>query len=198
MIKPLIILLLFFFSVSGHESSLLDEVRSTLNNIKPFKVSFVQQVYIDEELEIEESGTILVKDISHLKWIYLNPDLKIFLMQGNTYQFFDKENNQLIIGKIVEEKQRWIWQLLFSEKITDGVKCDRLSKRIIIKKEDEELDFEVFIGNQMLPEKVVQYDTSGAKYIYYFNNYKKRVKIAQKDFQLELPEDVEIIDGNLD
>ena len=119
-------------------------------------------------------------------------------MQGNTYQFFDKENNQLIIGKIVEEKQRWIWQLLFSEKITDGVKCDRLSKRIIIKKEDEELDFEVFIGNQMLPEKVVQYDTSGAKYIYYFNNYKKRVKIAQKDFQLELPEDVEIIDGNLD
>ena len=196
--KPILMLLVFFLNISGQSTSLLDEVRSALNTIIPFRVDFIQQVYIDDELEIEESGYILVRDLSHLKWVYMKPDDKIFLIEENNYRFYDRENNQLLKGKIEEKRQKWIWQLLFSDTIADSIKCDRFNKRILIEKEDEELDFEVFIGSRMLPGRVIQKDPSGARYIYLFENYQGKTAISKSDFQLDLPDDVEIIDGNFD
>lgn len=196
-LKTLLFLSFLFLNFSAFGTSLLEDVRYALQSIQPFRVQFVQQVFIDDQLEIEESGYILIKDISHLKWVYVKPDVKIFLMMEDSYRFYDQENNQLLIGEIGEKKQKWIWQLLFSEKIVDSITGDRQNNRILIKKEEEELDFEVFIGPTMLPMRVIQNDISGARYIYLFDNYQRNITVSPSDFQLDLPEGVEIIDGTL-
>jgi outer membrane lipoprotein-sorting protein len=173
-------------------------VRSALNAIKPFKVDFTQQVFIDEELEIEESGSILFKNSKVLKWTYKDPDFKIFLLTKDEFQFYDKENNQLTRGKISEKNQQWIWQLLFSDEISPYIRCDEKQRRIYVKHKAEDMDFEIQVDENSFLKKVIQYDSAGAKYIYYFKTYKKKVKVSKKDFELELPSDVDIIDEYLD
>jgi len=88
-------------STSAKET--IKTVRDSLNEIKPFKVNFTQQVYTDEELDIEESGEIIFKNDQLLKWTYLDPDYKVFLLEEDNYQFYDEDNQQLMIGKIKEK-----------------------------------------------------------------------------------------------
>jgi len=196
--KISVIWIFFCCLIFGQNQSLLVRVRSAVYAIKPFKVKFVQQVFIDDELEIEESGEILFKNSKVLKWTYTNPEYKIFLLQENEFRFYDKENNQLTIGKISENNQQWIWQLLFSDKISPFIKCDKIQRKIFIKNKEEDMNFEILVDKNLLLKQVIQYDSSGAKYIYFFKEYKKKVKIGKKDFELELPIDVDIIDELLD
>lgn len=193
-----VIWLFFFCLIFAQEQSLLYRVRDSINSIKPFKVEFIQQVFVDDELEIEESGEILFKNSKILKWTYTNPEYKVFLLLDNEYRFYDKENNQLTKGKISEKNQQWIWQLLFSDEISPFIKCDESQRKIFIRNKEEDMDFVIQINKDSLMERVIQHDSSGAKYIYFFKKYKKKVKISQKDFELELPSDVDIIDEHLD
>jgi len=82
---------------------------------------------------------------------------------------------------------------LFSDEVSGFVKCDEKKKKIYIKKSSEDLDFEISIGKNWLPVKVIQKDQTGAKYIYIFKKYRNRTKVNKKDFLLKLPEDVDII-----
>jgi outer membrane lipoprotein-sorting protein len=183
---------------AASDHSLLEKVRANLNRIKPFKVLFVQQVFLEGELEIEESGEILFKDSSELKWTYLDPDYKVFILKDDHYRFYDRENNQLMKGKITEKKQRWVWQLLFADEISEHITCNEPERMISINWEGEDLKFRIFIGPDGLPVNVVQHDISGARYEYRFERYQPRIKIKTTDFEMDLPEDVDIIDGNME
>ena len=193
--KLSLLLLLFFFPLLPSDLTLLKTVRSTLRDIQPFRVNFVQQVFLEGELEIEESGHILYHDETLLKWTYTHPDYKVFLLKGTTYSFYERESNQLIVGQVKEKNQQWIWQLLFSEKVLDDVRCDAGGKTIFIRNENDDLDFEVSVGAGGLPLRVKQRDASGATHIYEFQNYIRKVKADARAFELDLPDDVEVLDG---
>ncbi|MCP5104568.1 MAG: hypothetical protein GY950_14375 [bacterium] len=175
----------------------IKKVRRELNRIKPFNVGFVQQVYSDEQLDIEESGEILFKDDRHLKWTYLDPDYKVFLLQEDQYKFYDRENEQLTVGKIGERSRQWLWQLFFSDDILQYTREDKTRQKIHIKKEDPEepLDIEIRLNDHFLPMQVIREDAAtGARMIFYFKDYKEKVKIPGNAFELKVPEDVEVID----
>jgi outer membrane lipoprotein-sorting protein len=179
-------------------------VRDSLNQIKPFKVNFAQQVYTDEQLDIEESGEIIFKNDQLLKWTYLNPDYKVFLLEGDNYQFYDEDNEQLIIGKIKDRSHQWVWQMLFSADIFRDylVTWDQASKKIHIKNNpdshtgdtmDITIDLEIIINNDSLPITLIQEDPSGARIVYHFKEYQSKIKIPDDTFRLSVPDDVEII-----
>ena len=201
-----LILLLSIGTASGVEwngsQSLVKKVRLALNRIKPFQTRFVQQVYIDEQLDIEESGEILFKDDQHLKWTYLKPDFKIFLLQKENYKFYDEENEQLTIGKIKKRSQQWIWQLFFSDEILQYTyeRVNGVDKKIFIKREDAEqpLNIEIRLNKDFLPVQVIQEDrNTGVRMIFYFKDYKEKIKMPKDAFELKVPGDVEIIDGEI-
>ena len=98
-------------------------------------------------------------------------------------------------NKSEENNQKWIWQLLFSKEVSDYVKCDEKGKKIFIKNESESIDLEISVNRDFLPQKVIQNDPSGVKLVYYFKGYKKKIKIEKKDFELKIPENVDIIDN---
>jgi outer membrane lipoprotein-sorting protein len=179
-------------------------IRDSLNRIKPFKVNFAQQVYTDEQLDIEESGEIIFKNDRLLKWTYLDPDYKVFLLEGNNYQFYDEDNEQLIIGKIKDKSHQWVWQMLFSDEIFRDylVAWDKARKKIHIKNNpnsrtgdtvDITIDIEIIINDDYLPISLIQDDPSGARIVYHFKEYKPKIKIPADAFRLSVPDDVEII-----
>lgn len=179
-------------------------VRDSLNQIKPFKVNFSQQVYTDEQLDIEESGEIIFKNHRLLKWTYLDPDYKVFLLEGDNYQFYDQDNEQLIIGKIKDRSHRWVWQMLFSDDIFRDylVTRDQAGKKIYIKNNpdsrtedtgDITIDIEITIDDDSLPITLIQDDPSGARIVYHFKEYQSKIKIPDDTFRLSIPDDVEII-----
>lgn len=185
-------------------SKTIELVRDSLNRIKPFRVNFIQQVYTDEQLDIEESGEIIFKNDRLLKWMYLEPDYKVFILEENNYQFYDEDNEQLIIGKIKDRSQLWIWQLVFSNDTSRyyHVTRDKNHKKIRIRHNpdtnsgdapDINNDIEIIINDGYLPIQVIQKDPSGARIVYMFEEYKSKIKIPGDAFRLNVPENVEII-----
>jgi len=197
-------LLLFTVTPETGPSQLLKKVRNALNRIRPFQVRFVQQVYGDEQPDaktlpdIEESGEILFKDDRCLKWTYLKPDLKIFILENDNYKFYDEDNEQLTVGKIKDRGGQWIWQLFFSDDILPYTRIGDTGETIFIKKEDaqEPLNVEIQLNSRYLPVRVIQQDRgTGARMVYTFSDYKENVEIPAGAFELNVPDDVEIIDG---
>ena len=122
-------------------------------------------------------------------------------MEEDNYQFYDEDNEQLIIGKIKDKSQQWIWQLLFSDDLTRSshLSWDEIHRRIHIKynpsahSTDMNIDIELTLNVDFLPVKVLQKDSSGARIVYYFLEYTPHINIPADAFQLKVPEDIEII-----
>ena len=183
---------------------IIKTVRDSLNRIKPFKVNFTQQVYTDEQLDIEESGEIIFKNDQLLKWTYQDPDYKVFLLEGDNYRFYDEDNEQLIFGKIKDRSHQWVWQLLFSDDIFRDylLNWDKTHKKIHIENNphprtgdtgDIAIDIEIIIDDDFLPITFIQDDPSGARIVYHFKEYKPMINIPGDTFRLSVPDNVEII-----
>jgi outer membrane lipoprotein-sorting protein len=179
--------------------SAIKKVRGSLNSIKPFSVEFVQQVSTesdnDSQVDVEESGAILFKNDSEVKWTYRKPDYKVFLLEGSDYRFYDRDNEQLTIGKIKDRNRQWIWQLLFSDDIFRYASDRKQGNQNIIriKNDRESLDVEITVDSNFLPVKMIQVDSSGARMIYHFKNYKVNITIPGDAFKLDIPKDTEVV-----
>jgi outer membrane lipoprotein-sorting protein len=185
--------------------AVVNKLRQALNRIKPFQVRFTQQVFGDEqeisgeesvEPDIEESGEILFSDDSHLKWTYLVPDFKVFLLRGENYRFYDRENEQVTVGKIRDRGRQWIWQLFFSDDILRYTRIEPPGNTIHIRKEDpqEPMNIVIHLNDDYLPVRVIQLDPgTRARMVFYFADYKAKIEIPKDAFDLKVPDDVEII-----
>jgi outer membrane lipoprotein-sorting protein len=200
--KNIKLILIFFFCsivLPGYpealetDSYLIDKVRDSIDRIKPFKVAFTQQVFDEDQLEIEESGEIVFKDQKTLKWTYLDPDYKVFILMGDDYKFYDRDNEQLTIGKIKDKNRQWLWQLLFSKEMAGYIKPDNKNMKVYLKNEPDKLDIEIEIDNEFLPVKAIQKDPSGVIMVYHFKDYMKKIKITDQIFKLEVPEDTDVV-----
>jgi outer membrane lipoprotein-sorting protein len=177
----------------GQASRVFKQVRSALNRIKPFKVLFVQQLYSDDQMDLQESGEIIFRDSQQLKWTYLEPDYKVFLLEGDNYKFYDEDNEQLIIGKVKEKDKQWIWQLLFADDILPYARWNKASRTLQVKDDARSLNIEIRISEAHLPVYVSQEDPSGVRMVYRFKEYRPGINVSDDMFQIKVPTDVEIL-----
>ena len=189
--RKLLIILLFILGSYLYSNNVVKNIKKSIINFSPFKVKFTQQVFIDNEKEVEEGGFIVFKNIKKLKWVYNNPELKVFLLKGNKYYYYNKEENQLKKGKIGEYDNTSIWRIFFSEKGFKYVSNKKGRIKIIDTKEN--IEFKVKYDDSFLPVEVTQDDGSGIIYKYFFYDFKKKIQIKDSEFELELPKGVEII-----
>lgn len=171
----------------------IDQIRSALNRIKPFKVNFVQQVFTDEDMDIQESGEIIFNHDRQLKWTYLDPDYKVFLLEGDEYRFYDEDNEQLTIGRVKEKNSQWIWRLLFSDDVLPHTRWNSQESVLYFKNSKESLDVQIQVDAAWLPAKVTQRDPSGAKMVFLFQKYREKIPVDKETFVLKVPQNVEII-----
>jgi outer membrane lipoprotein-sorting protein len=190
------VFLTFFFSAMLPAETFLEQVRAKIISSQPFKTDFVQQVFIDDEMSLEESGFIVFADRAHVKWQYLHPDFKTFILENGRYQFYDKENNQLINGRIDPRNEQLIWDLLCSEKPGQVSRWEERTRTILLSVDEGSgpQELKIKVGNDFLPERVEQISADEVTTIYIFKNYLTSITIGSKDFELNLPPTVEIIE----
>lgn len=174
----------------------LEQVRAKIISSQPFKTDFVQQVFIDDEMSLEESGFIVFADRAHVKWQYLHPDFKTFILENGHYRFYDKENNQLLKGRINPKNEQLIWDLLFSQKPGQVSRWEERTRTILLNVNDGSglQELKIKIGNDFLPERVEQTSADEVTTIYIFKNYLTGITLEASEFALNLPAAVEIIE----
>ena len=182
--------------VRGNDDSFLKQVRARILSCQPFRVDFVQQVYIDEEMTIQESGVIVFADRNRVKWQYLDPTPKTFILENGGYRFYDPENKQLLRGRVGARGEQLIWELLFSDRPGNASRWDSRARtiRLALAGENGVQELEVTVGADLLPARVRQTAVNEVTTVYVFKNYRRRVALGAREFSLDLPADVEIID----
>lgn len=182
--------------VRGNDDLFLRQVRASILRSQPFRVDFVQQVYVDEEMTIQESGVIVFADRDRVKWQYLDPTPKTFILENGGYRFYDPENKQLLRGRVGARGEQLIWELLFSDRPGNASRWDARSRtiRLSLAGENGVQELEITVGADLLPARVRQTAVNEVTTVYVFKNYRSRVRLAAGEFNLDLPADVEIID----
>jgi len=182
-------------SRAGSDDFLM-QVRARILLSQPFRVDFVQQVYVDEEMVVQESGVIVFADRNRVKWQYLDPTPKTFILDKGGYRFHDPENNQLLRGRVGERGEQLIWELLFSDRPGNASSWDAGRRTIRLRLDGEKgvQELEITVGADLLPARVRQTAAGEVTTVYIFKNYRSRVALGAGEFDLDLPADVEIID----
>jgi outer membrane lipoprotein-sorting protein len=190
------VLLTFTFSSLLPAMTFLEQVRAKILSSQPFKTDFVQQVFIDGEMSLEESGFIVFANRAQVKWQYLHPDFKTFILENGHYKFYDRENNQLFNGRIDPKNEQLIWDLLFSEKPGQISRWDERTRTILLSVNEGSgpQELKIKVGNDFLPERVEQNSADEVTTIYIFKRYLIRISLEAEDFKLDLPANVEIIE----
>lgn len=173
-------------------------VRAAILDSQPFRVDFVQQVYLDADLEMQESGEIVFADRGRVKWQYRDPEVKVFILQKDRYLFYDRENNQLTRGKLGAGNEQLIWELLLAERPGAAVAWDPGQRLVRLRLAGEEgRELKVFVGADLLPRRVEQAAANEVTTVYLLGNYRRRVALAANEFELNVPADAEIIEEQL-
>jgi hypothetical protein len=174
----------------------LEQVRAKIIGSQPFKTDFVQQVIIDGEMTLEESGFIVFADRNHVKWQYLRPDFKTFVLENGRYQFYDRENNQLVKGRIDPGNERLIWDLLCSEKPGQVGRWEERTRTILLTVNEGAFaqELKIKVGADFLPERVEQSSADEVTTVYLFTNYRTGIIPGAGEFALDLPASVEIVE----
>jgi outer membrane lipoprotein-sorting protein len=190
------VFLMLFFSSMLPAKTFLEQVRAKIISSQPFKTDFVQQVFIDGEMNLEESGFIVFANRTQVKWQYLRPDFKTFILENGRYRFYDKENNQLFNGPIDPKNEQIIWDLLFSEKPGQVSRWDERTRTILLRVNEGSVlqELKIKVGNDFLPERVEQTSANEVTTIYIFKKYLTNITLDAKEFVLNLPATVEIIE----
>jgi outer membrane lipoprotein-sorting protein len=174
----------------------LQRLRAKIVQSQPFKADFIQQVFVDEEKSLEESGIIVFADRGRVKWQYLDPTVKTFILENGRYRFYDQELNQLMRGRIGARSEQLIWDLLFSEKPGNASSWDPRSRTIRLRLDGENgvQELKITLGADSLPERVEQTAVNDVTTVYLFRNYQSHISLKSGEFELDLPANVEIIE----
>jgi outer membrane lipoprotein-sorting protein len=193
---PLVLLLLLAHRPVAAGATLLQEVRERMRAVQPFRVDFVQQVFIDGVKEAEEKGQVLFRDANALKWEYTSPERKIFLLLDDRYQFYQPENQQVLRGRLDKQREKLLWQLLATEAPSTGYSCDEKRRSISIRSQSDDgpIDLVVFLGADGLPVRAEQTDPSGVQQVLQFFRYRIHLRTTPAYFILAVPRGTEIID----
>ncbi len=175
---------------------LMRPLRAAILASQPFRVDFTQQVYVDGELEMEESGVIVFAHRELIKWEYLDPESKIFILEGDRYRFYDRENNQLLLGRVDANGEQLIWELLLAEQPGGAVRWDAASRTVFLSVpgQEEAQQLQVLVGADFLPQRVEQASGNGLTTVYRFRDYRRRVALAADEFDLHLPAGVDTVE----
>lgn len=185
----------------------LPRVRAAILQSQPFRVDFVQQVFVDEEMTLQESGVIVFADRERVKWQYLDPEFKVFILEKDRYRFYDRENNQMLRGRLGERDRQLVWDLLLADRPGGSASWDAARRTIRLRLDDGSgaggpvgagrygpRELKIIVGADLLPQRVEQAEENGVTTVYGFRNYRRRVALAAGEFDLDLPADVEVIE----
>ena len=174
------------------------------NKVDTLSTDF-QQVQRDDSGNIvqQASGTFQLSRPDRFRWEYTQPFEQIIVSDGQTFKFYDVDLSQVTIRDVSATLNATPALLLtggeaLSEafKITDGGQHDGLDWVHLTPNADD-TDFKaVDLGlKNNVPHLMKLHDNLGQTTSISFGNIKVNPQIDAKRFKLDIPDDVEVVDG---
>jgi len=192
--KLIVFLLLFNLSFLFYtKDDLTKKVKVKISSIKPFKVFFNLKVIDEGDIVSEENGYIIYSDEEHLKWVYLKPSLKIWVLKNNRYEFYEKDEAQLTRGFLKDKKRIWLWRI-FHTNYDNSVKSDKKKRIIFFNESESGINFKIELKKNFLPNKVIQTDPTGVLIEYKFGKYLFKIDLKKDEFEIKYEKGTDIVE----
>jgi len=186
-------------------------VESKLRSFETFQAEFEQFYYSSTvSVPLHEKGKLFFKKPGLMKWVYLDPEEKVFLIKDDVFWDYNKEEEQLIKYDITGEGQDTeviallsgrmnlleTYEISYSPFPTEN----EHSKQIRLTPKDEE-----YAGSFLLLEidektrlilKIISFDWSGNKTEFHFKKIKTNISLPAGTFDLKVPPGTDIIENS--
>jgi outer membrane lipoprotein-sorting protein len=204
------VILLFFpylcFTQTAEEVAKKTETK--LRSFNSLQADFEHRYYSSTvSTPLEEKGKLYLKKPGLMKWVYEDPEKKIFILKEGVFWDYNIEEKSVIEYNLSDaEEESVIVTLLTGEKdLLDNYSVEfnpfptKNSKvhqiKLTPKKEEEEDSFillEIDEKNYLI-KKVILLDWAGNKSEFHFSRMKTNISLPKNTFELKAPPDVEII-----
>ncbi|MFB0565523.1 MAG: outer membrane lipoprotein carrier protein LolA [Candidatus Aminicenantaceae bacterium] len=194
------------FSLTPEDVALRTE--KMLHSLKSIQADFEHILYsMSITTPLKEKGKFYFRKPDTMKWVYQDPEEKIFLYEEGKFNFYIPEDNQLMRGFLSEEnheseildilsgktKLQDSYHIEFSTFPTENTSIYQL--KLTPAEEDEFSHILVEIDEETwLIQKIIFFDWGGNKQEFIFRHIKINVRFPLDLFELKIPPDVEIIE----
>ena len=204
----LFLVLSFFFSFAQTAEDFVSRLENTLYSTQTLQANFEHHFYSAVvSTPLEEKGKLYFQKPDRMRWEYKDPEHNIYLFEGDKYQYYFAEDNQLMRGSISEEghESEILYLLTGQKKISDFYSMELSSfptdnpenaqiKLIPKEEEDENYLLLELDKKEWLIRKIIFMDWEGNKTEFQFHNIEVNASLPKNIFELKLPSDVEIIE----
>lgn len=186
----------------------LSKIQSTYAALNKFKVKFNQNSFL-AALDFSEasSGDIYFKQEANMRWIYKTPEEQEFLIKDNKFYFYQKQDEQVLVQDLddVLSSDAPIAFLFGIGNLTSDFNFERACKSsdgqfifVLTPKVKAEVASyrELIIKNSKsyYPEIIQVHHIGGNITAVKLVGYKENVELSDRDFVLDVPKGVDIID----
>lgn len=187
---------------TGEAESVLGRVEAEYADISSFSADFVQ-AFSSRGISSTETGLVMMKRPGYMRWEYQSPERKVFIADGDKAYFYLEEEKQLLVSSFnIEESSSPLLFFLGRGDIVSRFHTSLINgeEGIFVKlvprnpdPEIEELIMEIDESDYMI-RRIVLRDPVGQQNEYILTNMHKNVHISDKQFEITVPGDVEIIE----
>ncbi len=194
-----IVLAIFVFSISLFANEKLEEIYENIlikySSIKTYEANFLQENYWKELDTFKQSFGKIYYDSSHLLLDYEEPQGQKLLIANSDITIYEPSSNQALISNEIDMELRPVkfisqyWDISRKELIEENEKSFKIK---FITPEKEQIFIHV---NDCLITEFMILDEQENSVIYKFSSEKFNTQLPESIFELNLPEDVNIIDN---
>ncbi len=183
-------------------------LEKNLRSLQSLEAKFVHIYYSAMvSTPLNEKGKLYFQKPDLMRWEYKDPENNIYLYEGDRYQAYFSEDNQLVRGSLVEESHETeildiltgqktlleFYSVEFSPFPTD--EPQNLQIKLIPKQQEDDSFMLLEIDEKRwLIRKAVFIDWEGNKTEFQFSQIQINTDLPKNIFELKLPPDVEIIE----
>lgn len=202
----LLLPLLLLPSVPENPAQVAEKLQKKYESLRSFIAEF-EQIFHSRSVELRESGVVMMEKPGRMYWEYRNPTRKFFVADGNRTYFYVPRDNQLVVSKLTPSASgsplmfllgsgdlRRDFTVEYAEEREEDPRAIRLKLTPRIPQaEFSYLILEVDTGSYLIRRlRIVEPIGNQNEYILY--NLKENVRIPDRQFKLDVPSGVEVIE----
>jgi outer membrane lipoprotein carrier protein len=173
--------------------------------VRDFSADFVQEAESGVlRRKLVEQGTVLVKKPGRMRWIYKQPEEKVFVSDGRNMYMHIPADKQVIVSPVPAEDEATTAVLFLTGKgnlprdftvtYTDGGTPDTYSLKLQPKLSQRDYDWlQLVVDRTTLQIRVLTAaDKQGTRSTFRFSNFKENVGLADKIFAFSIPRGADV------
>lgn len=182
-------------------------VQQRYDTIKDFEADFVQ-AYEGGVLRTKttERGTVAIKRPGRMRWVYLKPEKKEFVSDGNRIYSYLPADKQVIVGPIPSDQTTTPALFLtgrghlvrdFTASFTQlpVAQPGNTALRLVPKRSDPDVESLVLVvdSSSLQLRQLVATDRQGGRSTFTFTNLKENRGLSDKIFEFRIPRGVDVV-----